>query len=587
MTSLQYREDDASSQAHANTQENTEENTTQPKRPWKEVVEEHAKGVPSQEKDKPQEDPQETHNDTNVLDMRAMFEALTDAAKQAAKKNAKQAAKQVAGTVAKSEKKPTVSFEWAELVLAGTYGEYAYDAQGDTGIGVLYRWNDTYWEEHSLELMKLVCADWFHTTYPERAEEQRVNNACKYAQLLIGKKKPLAAKTKDYVLAVKGAYLFIEADGRVMVHAPDKTLGITHAARAGVSTPIGSEHVPQDVPDDSLFGQFLQTSLPDQSVRELVQELCAMTFLPRSLHKAAWFWGEGRNGKGVLSKLVQMFHARPVTLSMHRLGADFGLETIVGASLLVVDEVARKRWDEEVFKPLVSGDAVQVNRKHLKSLPTYYNHATLMICSNDPPFITDNSNGVHERICTVRWDVVIPEEKRVVDLEQKIMDQEAHIFLDWILQGIQRILKRGGFRRERDLPGAVLEQKRQLRELNDPIGAWVNECGVTYDPTESIEKKRAYQAFADWCEADGREVLAENTFWRSLGQRSAFSKLQANRQSRRTRDGRREYVVNLHIPTDAELAARRAKEQDKQKNSACDAKNSACDDVTSSDDLPF
>ena len=442
---------------------------------------------------------------------------------------------------------PTVSYEWAEEVLSGQHGTFAWENQDHSGLGVLYRWNDVIWDEFSDTRMNQMVGRWLHATRPHQARKATIKDATAYTLDIIGAHKPLPTRTKQYVMAVQNAYLHIDDQGEITVKAPDAALGITHAAKARISTSIGSTHVPEDVPDDSLFGTFLRKSLPDKDIRALVQEQCAMTFLPRSLHKAIWWWGDGRNGKGVLSKIIQAFHARPVSIRLDKLDTDFGLEHIVGASLLVVDEVRKKRFDEETFKPLVSADALHVGRKHIRALPTYYNHASVMVCSNNQPFITDNSNGTHERICSVHWNVVIPEKERVKDLDQKIVDNEGHIVVDWLLQGIQRLLRRGGFRSDSELPKTVLAHKRQLRIQNDTVGAWIDEHGVEHDESVRVSKESIYSAFAEWCQADGREVLSANVFWRELWAKQAFALHTKERLHTSASLGKRLPAVNIAI----------------------------------------
>ena len=421
----------------------------------------------------------------------------------------------------KKDPTPSLPYQWASMILAGDYGDYAHEMSGYSGQGVVYKWNGVYWEEHAQDLMKIDCSNWLYDTNPERANAQNAANATQYAYNMLGAKKPLPKAAGLQVMAVSNAYLHIAPDGTITVKAPDPALGLTHACKATVSTPLGTIHVPKELDENSLFGAFLAKSVPCPDERALLQEMCAMTFLPRSLHKAVWLWGSGRNGKGVISKIIQWFHARPVVIRLEKLGGDFGLEPIVGASLLVVDEVKRARFDEEVFKPIVSADPVQVNRKHLKSLPVYYNHASVFVTSQDGPFITDNSNGVHERICSMQFKVVIPEEERIPNLEVRIVEEEADVVLDWLLIGMKRLLARGGFPREKELPASVLQQKRQLRITHDQVGAWMDEMGVEHAPTK-MSKEAVYEEFAQWCVSDGREPISPNQFWRQFWARAEF-----------------------------------------------------------------
>lgn len=448
---------------------------------------------------------------------------------------------------AKKETIPTVSYEWATRILSGLHGDFAYAESGQSGVGTVYRWNGVYWDEVAQDRMRIRCSDWLFQQHPNKAKASVSAEATQYAIDMLGASKPLPRITDDHVMAVQNAYLHINDSGDVLVQEPDASLGLTHACKAFMSTPVGQVHIPQPVPENSLFGQYLASSVPDKTEQDLLQEMMAMTFIPNEYHKAIWLWGSGRNGKDVLSKINQAFHARPVVVKLHTLGETFGLESIVGASLLVVNEVKRARFDEEVFKPLVSCDPVQVNRKHLKSLPVYYNQAVFLITAQDGPFITDNSNGVHERICSMEFKVVIPENKRIPKLHKRILKEEPHIYLDWVLVGMKRLLARGAFPRESELPASVIQQKRQLRIQHDQVGAWIDEMGVEHEAGHKMSKADVYADFQAWCVSDGREPVKPNVFWREFWRKGEFAPhAQKNLYSQNTH-GQRTKEVEVRI----------------------------------------
>lgn len=468
------------------------------------------------------------------------------AKKASAKANGKPAPSQAGATThGKKKPEPTVAHLWVKHMQSGLEGSYAVN-QGAFGAPIMYRWNDVHWEEVSPDRLKIQVGSWIDKRFPHRATTSAVNDAVNYAFVRFGELSPLPQPTKMHIMPVSNAYLVIEEDASIRVEKPDRALGLTHAAKVSVKTPVGQKHIPQSVPEHSLFGQFLACSLPDEGERALIQEQCAMTFLPYSLHKAIWWYGEGRNGKGVLSKLLQKFHARVATASLTKLDDAFGIEQLVGCSLIVVDEAPKGTWCEEIFKSLVSGDPVHVNRKMEKAV-LYYNHASILITSNPAPFIRDNSNGVHERLQVVKWTVVVPEDKRIHDLDQKIFEQEGHIVLDWLLEGLQRIVRRGGLMRDHEMPESVRRTKKQLRTANDSVGAWIEDYGVQYDAhtQNPMTKDDVYEAFVEWCQEDGRKVLEANVFWRELSARHAF--IGTTQRLTKTIKNKRRYVVNVSI----------------------------------------
>ena len=123
--------------------------------------------------------------------------------------------------------------------------------------------------------------------------------------------------------------------------------------------------------------------------------------------------------------------------------------------------------------------------------------------------------------------------------------------IDWLLQGIQRLLKRGGFRTDRQLPANVLAQKRQLRIQNDTVGAWIDEMGVEHSKDVRVSKTSIYNVFAEWCANDGREVLSPNVFWRELWGKQAFANHTKERLHMPVQNGQRLPAVNIEITGEA------------------------------------
>lgn len=101
-------------------------------------------------------------------------------------------------------------------------------------------------------------------------------------------------------------------------------------------------------------------------------------------------------------------HNKVARLDLATLSDLFALEHIIGANLILVDEVECDRWKEGTFKTLVSGNGIGINRKHLSVL-NYHSKAKWIITSNSAPFFRDKSGGVARRLSVVEWAHAIPE----------------------------------------------------------------------------------------------------------------------------------------------------------------------------------
>ena len=230
---------------------------------------------------------------------------------------------------------------------------------------IVYQWKDNYWQE--VEEMKLLglALDWLNQSSPEQATARKAHELVNTAKVELSNKMPLSAwKEKDIlaVIPLKNAYVVVKRD-KVLIEKPEKEYGLTYQINSEISGLPESEYKPLDIPKDCRFKRFLDMVLPQQEIQNIIQEFCGMTLLPANYRIATWWTGRGANAKSTLANLVGRFHNKTANVRLEKLNDQFGLEHVIGASLIRVDEVPERHWDEGVFKSLVSVDGVNINRK--------------------------------------------------------------------------------------------------------------------------------------------------------------------------------------------------------------------------------
>lgn len=437
------------------------------------------------------------------------------ASKMAALPPQAQAAAQAAGRKPGSPSLPAMFIGDA---IAGHFGECAAEVKEDTML--VRRWNNSFWELMFDTAGVSEAMDWLLRKFPDAVGKSKATDCWASLQYHLYKHKPFVVPENDeaeeVVFPLQDGYLRITPDGARLTD-PDKSLGLTFQVKAKSCVTVGETFTPQAVPEDSRFGRYLASSLPDPELRDLVQEQCAMSFLPNSHQTVAWWVGEGGAGKGTLSKLIEAFHHKVATLDLHKLAEPHHLEALVGASVIRVDEVAQKGiWGEKEFKSIVSGDVFMINPKHKKNY-THRTTAYWIITTNQPPLIRDESDGVRRRIVPVPWlSSARLRGSSEQDLDRKILKHEAHLVLGWIVEGLQRYLRRGGPLATKDLPAPVKELMGKIHRQNDNVEQWFEECEVVpADPNYGFvhTKKEIYEDYVKFTELDGGNVLREESFW--------------------------------------------------------------------------
>jgi P4 family phage/plasmid primase-like protien len=404
-------------------------------------------------------------------------------------------------------------------------------AENTADAGCVYRWGKYCWEYVHGEEGGSIAAEWLDRCYPDQASAKKANGLWSFASTRLRQASPMPAQGKQQLIPTLSGYLDIQPDGHVQIIPPHPDHCVDYVIEAKLGhTPTTGSYVPTPPPSTSLFGRFLAASLPDPDIRAVVQELCGQTLLPTNYGTAGWFVGQGANGKGVLMEVVEAIHRQSCRLRLDRLSASFGLESLVGASLVLVDEVANTKFDEELFKTLVTGNGVDIDRKYDKPLRSYRSRAKWLISSNNIPHIADRSDGVWRRIVFVPWEQQIPEAQRIPDLDKKIIQSELHIVLDWLLDGAIRIVKRGRMMIDAELPDLIRQQKQTLRLEGDSVLCWIEEQGIHADPLVSTLKTDIYKSYTDWCENDQRKPLGPEMFWKGVRNKMKFTEQQVKKK---------------------------------------------------------
>jgi len=456
-----------------------------------------------------------------------------------------------------STKAASTEKQFADLVLTNKFGQWMMRAESTSDAGTAYKWNSLFWQYVHTEEGRSLVAQWLDQHHPDKASSSTAKNAWDFACDRLRQENPApSVNHHQHIIPTLSGYLHLHTDGRIELSKPDPSLGVDYVIQAKLSSQIkeGEDYVPQPVSPQSLFGQFLDASLPDLSIRNVVQELCAQSLLPMNYNIAGWFVGQGANGKGVMMEVIEAIHRQSCRLRLDRLAEKFSLEPLVGSSIVLVDEVANAKFDEELFKSLVAGNGVDVDRKYDKPLRSYRSHAKWIIASNNVPHIRDKSDGVWRRIVFIPWQVQIEEGKRIPDLDKKIIESELHIVLDWLLEGAVRIVKRGRFRSEDEMPAIIQAQKHTMRLESDSILAWIEDEGIHCSSSTETSNDEIYKAYRDWCEQTQRTAMGSEMFWKSL--RARFPKMTTT--NRRVGAKRKRYSTLSLIPMEQLPAVKQA-----------------------------
>lgn len=231
-----------------------------------------------------------------------------------------------------------------------------------------------------------------------------------------------------------------------------------------------------------------------------------------------FYYGSGANGKSVLADVLQTIlgdyagtapaNFLTSTTSQH----PTELARLHGKRLIFASEVPENAiFDEVKVKQLTGGDRIAARWMHsdfFEFTPTH----SLTLLGNHQPKVQAGGYSFWRRVRLIPFTNTVPEEERVDNLAQKLVDEEGAGILHWIIQGAVRYFQEG-----LQTPTQVREATSDYEASEDTLGRFVEDRliigGGEYARVKYTEMREAY---VDWCKQEGINPASQNAFTREL-----------------------------------------------------------------------
>ncbi|WP_312337201.1 DNA primase family protein [Anaerospora hongkongensis] len=244
--------------------------------------------------------------------------------------------------------------------------------------------------------------------------------------------------------------------------------------------------------------QFLLDVLPTDC-HSLVYELCGYFLVPDSRYEKAFMLvGDGANGKSTFLKLLRQFvgEKNVASESLHDLiNNRFRSASLVGKLVNIHPDLSSKFiGDSSMFKTLVSGDEISIERKGQDPFQMI-NTARLIFSANEIPKAGDMSPAFYRRWIFIRFGKTFPENKRDTQLLSKLTTpEELSGLLNKAIEGLCRLRVSNKFTE----PQSTLEEKDLYQSQNDTVKQFFEDrCEVKIGMNS--QKTAIYRAYNEWC----------------------------------------------------------------------------------------
>lgn len=314
------------------------------------------------------------------------------------------------------------------------------------------------------------------------------------------------------LLTITNGTLELRADSKLRLRSHDRSDMITRLAPVAFDPEA-------DCPQ---FRKFLDRVLPDRAIQAFIQRWCGYC-LTGDIGEQIMvvFHGQGANGKSTLLALLTELlgdyaMSAGIESFMHndrKRGGDASpdMARLPGARLVIASEPeVGARLSESIVKTLTGGERVAARHLH-KPLFEFRPTFKLVFACNVKPSIRGQDEGIWRRVLMVPFTQTIPEQERVPHLHRKLFEAEGPGILNWALDGF-RLWSESGLQ----VPDAIRAATAEYRHESDPIGEFIRTMTRRVEGA-SVQARRLYEAYTDWCKAAAVEPVSPTLFGRRLG----------------------------------------------------------------------
>ncbi|MFF1275148.1 phage/plasmid primase, P4 family [Streptomyces marokkonensis] len=226
------------------------------------------------------------------------------------------------------------------------------------------------------------------------------------------------------------------------------------------------------------WDNYLSASQPDAGMRTFIQRLIGYGLSGSTREeKLAFFYGSGRNGKGVLTETLNEIFGSPLVTTMNgdfweltrygRKGSLVG--KLHGARLVLSSEMTSARLDEAFIKAYVAADTLTADPKH-KPAYDFKPTGLLVLSGNDKPTIRGTDDGIWARFLCVPWDQSFVGREDKTLKPDLLRPEHAEGIIAWAVRGAVDYFADG-----LPVPQAVSSATDEYREESNPYSEWIEQ----------------------------------------------------------------------------------------------------------------
>lgn len=269
-----------------------------------------------------------------------------------------------------------------------------------------------------------------------------------------------------------------------------------------------------------LFATFIQEIVSHDDVNGIQEELGAILRKKYLTKKLSVYLGDTDTGKTTLLNVFLAFLGpeNVSSVSIQDLASKnrFSIAELHGRLANIRDDLPKDViYSVGKLKELTGGFQVQAEKKHRDPF-NFSSYAYLLFSCNVLPPVEEDDNAFYNRVMIRKFNRKYgghaKPDRELVD--KLTTPEELSGILNWALEGLKRLQANGwNFTSTASTEETRLDYKRR----SDPIWAFVDEM-LDDSESEAFEPKEGlYNAFKEYCEANGFQNPGKDYFYKHLG----------------------------------------------------------------------
>lgn len=260
--------------------------------------------------------------------------------------------------------------------------------------------------------------------------------------------------------------------------------------------------------EPKIFLKFLKQILPNEENREFMLDWLAYILVRGNYRqKALFLYGSGRNGKGVLSRIMYdlVGATNCSTLTVSQLTFSNQNKSFISKlhNKLLNLSPDSQRTDKiaiDTFKVLTGGDTYTTRDVYEKAFDTRY-HGKLIFSINEVPYFSDKNDAVMQRLEILEFPVTIPTEERIPDLERIILEKEGDLIFAYLLGRLKKLKENDfKFNAPRSITDFTVSLIDEQDNLSDFLLEYIKEETKKddYQTSWEISLKQFFRQYSDY-----------------------------------------------------------------------------------------